>query len=69
MIPRVGRGGHSPAFRAQVVALIASGQPFRDVAKDLGLSTSTIGAWCKAAGVRGKRAPPMQAVLPEVLAD
>ena len=53
-IPRVGRGGHSPETRVQVVALIASGHPFRDVAADLGLSTGTVYLWAKAAGVKGR---------------
>ena len=51
---RPGRGGHAVALREKVVALIAAGHPFRDVAADLGLSTGTVWAWSKKAGVKGR---------------
>lgn len=56
---RPGRAGHSPAFRATVVRAILAGLPHRDVARRYGVSTATIAAWCKAAGVpKVKGVPP-----------
>lgn len=47
---RVGRRGHSPEFRARVVAAIARGCKVRDVATFYEVSTASIWLWCKAAG-------------------
>lgn len=49
---RVGRRGHSPAFRASVVAAIVSGGHVRDVAALYGVSKASVWLWCKLAGVR-----------------
>ena len=49
---RVGRRGHSPEFRASVVAAILRGGQVRAVARLYRVSSSSVGIWCKAAGFR-----------------
>ena len=49
---RVGRRGHSVAFRASVVAAMAAGGQVRRVAQLYGVSTASVYLWCKAAGVQ-----------------
>lgn len=57
---RVGRRGHSQAFRASVVAAIVSGGHVRDVAAIFGVSKASIWLWCKSAGVlKAKGLPPV----------
>ena len=55
MASRVGRRGHSEAFRASVVSAMASGGQVRSVAALYGVSTMSVWLWCKVAGV--SRAP------------
>lgn len=57
---RPGRRGHSPEFRARVVAAVLRGSKVRDVAKLYTVSTGSVWLWCKAAGYEGRNigAPP-----------
>lgn len=51
---RVGRRGHSTAFRASVVSAIVSGGKVRDVASLYGVSKASIWLWCKEGGLKPK---------------
>jgi transposase-like protein len=53
-----GRRGHSKAFRATVVAAIKARLAVRYVAGAVGISTSTVWLWCKAAGVAKRKGLP-----------
>lgn len=59
MSSRVGRRGHSQAFRASVVSAILAGGQVRAVATLYGVSKASIWLWCKSAGVlKVKGLPP-----------
>lgn len=55
---RLGRRGHSPAFRARVVEAILAGEQHRVVARLYKVSTGSIHIWCRAAGLKPSKGRP-----------
>lgn len=55
---RPGRRGHSPNFRARVVAAVVRGSKVRDVARLYRVSTGSVWLWCKAAGMEASKGRP-----------
>jgi transposase len=51
-----GRSPYPPEFRAEAVAMVRSGRPFREVAAALGMNEQSLRNWVKQADVdQGKR--------------